>query len=110
MITIAKRCYSHVQAQVEESSASLPGIPPSSLSSFLRANASIAGVVLTEFDGAFTNPYYNSRFDTEVQQQGIVAAAIVVARALHSIAVNGTGVEPLKVRFSKPPLIFPLCP
>jgi hypothetical protein len=83
---------------VEEASESLPGIPPSSLSSFLRANASIAGVVLTEFDADFTNRYYNSRFDTEVHERGLVAAAIVTARALHSIAVNGTGIKPLKVR------------
>ncbi len=63
-------------------------------------------MVLTEFDAAFTNPYYNNRFDNEVHEPGLVAAAIVTARALHSIAVNGTGIEPLKVRSALMELAF----
>ena len=37
------------------SSASNPGIPPSSLTSLLRAEPRIAGAVLVDFDSAFTN-------------------------------------------------------
>ncbi len=37
--------------------------PPSSLMSLLRANRSIAGVVLGDFDEAFRNPFYQSHLD-----------------------------------------------
>lgn len=56
--------------------------------SFLRVNASIQGVVLTEFDTAFTNPYYASRFDngSRVSADSIAATAAVLAAALHRLA------------------------
>eukprot|EP00884_Botryococcus_braunii_P020474 jgi/Botrbrau1/710/Bobra.160_2s0033.1 len=85
------------QVQITEAAKTLPGIPPSSLSSFLRANASIAGIVIAEFNEAFINPFYNSHLDTQVNPLTIKAAAAAVARALHAMAINGTTLPPLKV-------------
>lgn len=75
-----------------------PGIPPSSLMSLLRANRSIAGVVLADFDTAFRNPFYQSHLDgpQQISAQSIAAAASLVANALHSLAA-GTHTVPLEV-------------
>ena len=56
--------------------------------SFLRVKPSIAGVVLTEFDRAFTNPYQGSRFDngSHVDARAIARAAALVAATLHRLA------------------------
>lgn len=81
---------------VRAASASTPGVPPSSLMSFLRINASIQGVVLTEFDREFNNPYYGSRFDngSALRPEGMAAAAAVLAGALHRLA----GGDPLQLQ------------
>lgn len=88
--------YHLVQVSIQAASASNPGIPPSSLMSFLRYNRSIQGVVLAEFDTGFTNNYYGSRFDngSTLNIQGITAAAAVVAGALHRLA----GGDPLQMK------------
>lgn len=76
------------QVTVTEATASNPGIPPSSLMSFLRVKPSIRGVVLTEFDSAFINPFYASRFDNDSSADAgsIAATAAVLAAALHRLA------------------------
>ncbi|XP_054278426.1 nicastrin-like isoform X1 [Macrosteles quadrilineatus] len=41
-------------------------LPPSSLHSFLKANMSLPGVILTNHNKAYTNMYYNGFFDDSV--------------------------------------------
>lgn len=79
-----------LQAQVFPAVDTNPGIPPASLSSWLRLKPSIKGVVLAEHRAAFTNPFYQSHLDTaeEVQTGSLVAAAVLVAKALHSLAAG----------------------
>lgn len=71
-----------------------PGIPPSSLMSFLRVKPSVSGVVLTEFDRAISDPYAGSRFDngSRVDAGSIAAAAAVVAGAVQRLA-GGAGMQ-----------------
>lgn len=87
-----------MQATVSDASASNPGIPPSSLMSFLRVNASIQGVILNEFDQAYTNPYYGSRFDngSQINPKAILGSAALLTAALHTLA--GGQAADLKVR------------
>ncbi|KAI9160899.1 hypothetical protein LWI28_012589 [Acer negundo] len=67
-----------------------PGIPPSSLMAFLRKNPLTSGVVLEDFDTAFTNKFYHSHLDdlSNVNSSSIVAAASLVARSLFILASN----------------------
>jgi hypothetical protein len=71
--------------------------------SFLRVRPSIAGVVLTEFDSAYSNPYQGGRFDngSRVDAGGISRTAAVLAAALHRLA--GGRPEDLKVRAAPRP-------
>lgn len=88
------------QVNVKEASALNPGIPPSSLMSFLRLKPSIAGAVISEFDTAFTNSYYEGQFDSEdnIVATAVAATAVVSAQALHSLAMGSAAeLEPLKV-------------
>jgi nicastrin len=86
--------------QLQPAAATNPGIPPSSLMSFLRVKPSVAGVVLTEFDSAFSNPYYASRFDNATaggfNSSGITAVAALVAAAVNRAA--GGQAQQLQVR------------
>lgn len=77
-----------LQVEVTAADSSNPGIPPSSLMSFLRVKPSVQGVVLAEFDQGFTNPYYASRFDngSTISADGIAATAAVLAAAAHRLA------------------------
>jgi nicastrin len=61
-------------------SASNPGIPPSSLTSFLRHKPSIQGVVIEEFDTSFSNTYYQSEADTPefINAEPILAAGKII--------------------------------
>ncbi len=88
-----------VQVDIQPADANNPGIPPASLSSFLRVKPSIAGVVLAEHGGPFTNPYYQSRLDTvdNIQPASLAAAAVVTAQALHTLAA-GQDTPSLKVQ------------
>lgn len=88
-----------VQVEVQPSAASNPGIPPSSLSSFLRVKPSLPGVVLAEHSGPFTNPYYQSRLDTvnNVEPTSLAAAAVILATALHELA-SGPNTPQLQVQ------------
>uniref|UniRef100_A0A383VJT7 Nicastrin n=1 Tax=Tetradesmus obliquus TaxID=3088 RepID=A0A383VJT7_TETOB len=92
---------SSAKADVLAASPSNPGIPPSSLMSFLRVKPSIQGLVLAEFDDGFINPYFGSRFDngSTVNADGIASVAAVLAAAVHRLA----GGEPaaLKVNMTE---------
>ncbi|KAJ3699369.1 hypothetical protein LUZ61_003074 [Rhynchospora tenuis] len=76
--------------KVTKASRMNPGIPPSSLMTFLRKNTSASGVVLGDFDSAFSNKFYHSHLDdaSNIKSSSVAAAAILVARALYIIA-NG---------------------
>lgn len=82
-------------------SAGNPGVPPSSLFSFLRAKPSIAGVVITEFDSQMINPYFHSAYDNAswVAVEPIMVGAALLARALHALAAP-PGTPPLQVNMS----------
>ncbi|KAJ9505981.1 hypothetical protein QJQ45_016966 [Haematococcus lacustris] len=95
-------------------SAGNPGVPPSSLFSFLRAKPSIAGVVITEFDrqvlqpakrgsreGQMIDPYFHSAYDNAswVAVEPIMVGAALLARALHALAAP-PGAPPLQVNMS----------
>ncbi|XP_073289088.1 nicastrin [Primulina huaijiensis] len=75
---------------VKRASTSNPGVPPSSLMTFLRKNHQTSGLVLEDFDSAFTNKFYHSHLDdlSNINSSAIVAAAALVARTLY-IAAGG---------------------
>ena len=60
----AAQLTSEQNVSMSKASASNPGIPPSSLMSFLRHKPSIQGVVIEEFDRDFSNAYFQSEGDT----------------------------------------------
>lgn len=86
------------QAVVSAASRSNPGVPPGSLFSFLRAKPSVAAAALTDFDSAYSNRFYGSRFDngSNADVGSVSAAAAVAARALHALAA-GPHAAPLQV-------------
>ncbi|KAG7986205.1 hypothetical protein I3843_03G069500 [Carya illinoinensis] len=73
---------------VSPANASNPGIPPSSLMSFLRKNSLTSGLVLEDFDSVFSNKFYHSHLDniSNINSSAIVAAASLVARTLYILA------------------------
>lgn len=81
---------------VREASADNPGVPPSSLMSFLKYNNTVKGVVLADHDGTFASPYFRSHLDgvepslfgnaSEFNASAVAAAGVLAARALHAIA------------------------
>jgi Nicastrin len=83
---------------VAAASLSNPGVPPGSLFSFLRAKPSISAAALTDFDTAFRNRFYGSRFDngSNADVSSVATAAAVAARALHALAA-GPDAAPLQV-------------
>ncbi|KAF6250532.1 Nicastrin-domain-containing protein [Scenedesmus sp. NREL 46B-D3] len=89
------------EIDVLPASASNPGIPPSSLMSFLRVKPSIQGLVLAEFDDGFSNPYFGSRFDngSTVNADGIASVAAVLAAAVQRLA--GGDAAALKVNITE---------
>lgn len=74
--------------KVSAANASNPGIPPSSLMSFLWKNPQISGFVLEDFDTAFTNQFYHSHLDvlSNINSSSIVASASLIARTLYILA------------------------
>jgi nicastrin len=98
MDPVHHRCTCALQAEVSEASSHNPGIPPSSLMSFLRVKPSISGVVLEEFNTHFINPFFQSRLDANISAEAVTSAAIVAARALHETAYGTSEVPPLKVK------------
>ncbi|RDY12658.1 Nicastrin, partial [Mucuna pruriens] len=65
--------------KIASASASNPGLPPSSLMTFLEKNPAISGVVLEDFDSVFVNKFYH----TNVNSSAVVAAASLIARTLY---------------------------
>ncbi|XP_050270062.1 nicastrin [Quercus robur] len=68
--------------------ASNPGIPPSSLMTFLQKNSHTSGVVLEDFNSVFSNKFYHSHLDdtSNINSSAVVAAASLVARTLYILA------------------------
>uniref|UniRef100_A0A0C9RQH0 Nicastrin n=1 Tax=Wollemia nobilis TaxID=56998 RepID=A0A0C9RQH0_9CONI len=77
----------------ERASTSNPGIPPSSLMSFLHKDPLTPGIVLEDFNMTFRNEFYHSHLDdlSNINSTSITAAASVVSRALYILANNGSG-------------------
>ncbi|KAL3613529.1 hypothetical protein CASFOL_042563 [Castilleja foliolosa] len=73
---------------VKTASTSNPGVPPSSLMTFLRKKPQISGLVLEDFDSAFSNEFYHSHLDdlSNINASSIVAVASLVARTLYILA------------------------
>ncbi|CAM8998975.1 unnamed protein product [Rhodiola kirilowii] len=69
-----------------------PGIPPSSMMAFLKKDPLTSGVVLEDFDTAFSNKFYHSHLDdiSNVNSTSIVAAASLVARTMYILANGNT--------------------
>lgn len=76
---------------ISMASSSNPGIPPSSLMAFMRKNPLTSGVVLEDFDSAFSNKFYHSQLDdlSNIDSKSLVAAASLVARTLYILASDG---------------------
>lgn len=83
----------HLQAEVMIASSRNPGVPPSSLFTWLRVRPSIRGVMVADFDEVFENPFFESRFDnvTNVDIDRITAAAIATANALSALVAGAPG-------------------
>ncbi|KAK2386400.1 Zn-dependent exopeptidases superfamily protein [Trifolium repens] len=81
--------------RIASASASNPGIPPSSLMTFLNKNSGISGVVLEDFDSSFVNKFYHSHLDdlSNVNSSAVVAAASLVARTLYILASETNDVQ-----------------
>ncbi|KAH9298421.1 hypothetical protein KI387_030103, partial [Taxus chinensis] len=79
--------------KVKKASTSNPGIPPSSLMSFLNKDPSMPGIVLEDFNTTFRNEFYHSQLDdlSNINSTSIAAAASVVSRALYILANNESG-------------------
>lgn len=65
-----------------------PGIPPGSLSSFLRVKPSVEGAILADHGAAYRNAFYQSHLDTvdNIEPESLGAAAAIIARAVHALA------------------------
>ncbi|RDX88311.1 Nicastrin, partial [Mucuna pruriens] len=70
---------------IASANASNPGLPPSSLMTFLEKNPAISGVFLKDFDSVFVNKFYHSHLDdlSNVNSSAVVAAASLIARTLY---------------------------
>ncbi|KAK2440419.1 hypothetical protein P8452_19522 [Trifolium repens] len=81
--------------RIASASASNPGIPPSSLMTFLNKIPGISGVVLEDFDSSFVNKFYHSHLDdlSNVDSSAVVAAASLVARTLYILASGTNDVQ-----------------
>ncbi|EPS72923.1 hypothetical protein M569_01828, partial [Genlisea aurea] len=73
---------------IKAASKTNPGIPPSSLMTFLSKNPNASGVVVEDFDYAFSDAFYHSHLDdsSNINSSSIVAAATLVARTLYILA------------------------
>nr|CAD1825288.1 unnamed protein product [Ananas comosus var. bracteatus] len=76
--------------KVKTADTSNPGIPPSSLMTFLRKSSSTSGVVLEDFDSSFINRFYHSHLDdpSNINSSSIAAAAALVARSLYVLTAG----------------------
>jgi len=87
---IINELQNHVDLNVTVAIASstAPGIPPSSLMSFLKSKPSIAGIVLADHNAQYTNKYYHSRFDdfSNVDPVNLATTATLLARTAFNLA------------------------
>ncbi|GAX78406.1 hypothetical protein CEUSTIGMA_g5848.t1 [Chlamydomonas eustigma] len=93
-----------IKANMMQADVSNPGVPPSTLMSFLRHKPSIQGVVITDFDQHFKNTYYKSELDLpdQISIQAIISAAVITARTLHSLASpSHLPVTPLSINITQ---------
>ncbi|KAL3698397.1 hypothetical protein R1sor_012473 [Riccia sorocarpa] len=96
----------HVGAvEVKMASKQNPGVPPSSIMSFIQKNSSTAAVVLEEFDEVFKNPVYHSELDGpyNVDKNSIAGTAALIARAVYLLgdsAANSTQLQAIDVNSS----------
>ncbi|KAK3426421.1 hypothetical protein EUGRSUZ_F02879 [Eucalyptus grandis] len=76
------------QITISPASTANPGIPPSSLMAFLRKNSQTPGVILEDFDTAFTNNFYHSHLDdlSNINASSVADAATIIARTLYVLA------------------------
>lgn len=81
--------------KVKQAALSNPGVPPSSLMSFVRKSTSTSGVVLEDFDSHFSNKFYHSYLDSpeNINSSSIAAAAALVARSLYILASSDSVVD-----------------
>ncbi|KAM0927258.1 hypothetical protein ACQ4PT_003316 [Festuca glaucescens] len=81
--------------KVKPAATSNPGVPPSSLMSFMRKHTSTSGVVLEDFDSQFSNRFYHSYLDNpaNINSSSIAAAAALVARSLYILATADMPVD-----------------
>lgn len=81
--------------KVKKADASNPGVPPSSLVSFITKNSSISGVVLEDFDTSFSNNFYHSYLDdsSNINSSSIAAAAVLVARTIYVLANDHSSLD-----------------
>lgn len=61
-----------------------PGLPPSSVASFLKANGSLSVALLAEFDSSYTNEAFAAPHDdlAGINYEGIAAVAQLLAQNL----------------------------
>ncbi|CAA0814554.1 Nicastrin [Striga hermonthica] len=100
----AKDSLASESIMVKAASTSNPGVPPSSLMTFLRKKPLISGLVLEDFDSAFSNEFYHSHFDdlSNINSSSITAAASLVARTLFILAggENPSAINNIKINSS----------
>jgi len=67
-------------------------LPPSSFMSFLQADPTLSGVVLTEHQSEYRNPYFHSRLDNQdnVNLTALCEISLTLAKSLFLLGVNGT--------------------
>ena len=67
-------------------------LPPSSLMSFLHTRADLSGIVLTDHEREYKNPYYHSRFDNQenVNLTALCEVSLTVAKTIFLLGMNGT--------------------
>ncbi|XP_024531033.1 nicastrin [Selaginella moellendorffii] len=95
IVASLKRSAESVNAQITTASSENPGIPPSSMMSFVQKSDSLTGVLLEEFDTSFKNKFYHSLFDNadNLNPESIVAASSIVARAIYQLAMGDSSAK-----------------
>lgn len=83
---------------LELASESNPGLPPSSLMTWLSTNLSFDGIVLEEFDQTYTNRYYEGVPDdaSNINRESIVEISILLAETLYRLTTNTDDDLPVK--------------
>jgi len=83
-----------------------PGIPPSSLMSFLVANPNLPGVVVTDHEEQYTNMNFHSHSDTAefnpLSNETLCNAATVLARTLYLLATDQTTPDAISATIEAP--------